>query len=402
KSQEPEKESSQSEERRSRTDQGRILEDQRRIEADAISTLKVKLEELESYAYQAGEATLPSSLVLQRQSVVLEQLKERLNIDVSDIARLSEDELKAEVDSKLCQFVNPLRMKSQLVSQLQTQIQDLEMFIHFIQAKELALFIKIFWTAESSERVRKIEEQKQTLNLLKKAVSVLQMTSTVTSLGCGSQKFKSNTLKGESGHYGDLLRDLLHHGLGQKSRRGSLLPFSGCMSGRSSTNTGIVHVWDVITRYYELKGGAEFNSAPARRLSRSFGLDLAPTVSNNKQVLLQTIGQILSSHSQYKRTPDQHFKAFVSAGLNKRKLVPWLRLILRNQTILETMYQPSSYVVTTGFDDGFHLLERLSLYVFNLPVNLAVKQFQILFHAQGQTQVHLQVQVQGQAQLQVQ
>ena len=35
-----------------------------------------------------------------------------------------------------------------------------------------------------------------------RAVSVLQMTSTVTSLGCGSQKFKSNTLKGESGHYG--------------------------------------------------------------------------------------------------------------------------------------------------------------------------------------------------------
>ncbi len=37
-------------------------------------------------------------------------------------------------------------------------------------------------------------------------------------------------------------------------------------------------------RFYELKGGAEFNSAPARRLSRSFGLDLAPTTANNKQV----------------------------------------------------------------------------------------------------------------------
>ena len=30
-----------------------------------------------------------------------------------------------------------------------------------------------------------------------------------------------------------------------------------------------------------------------------------------------------------------------------------------------------------GFDDGFRLLERLSLYVFDLPVNLAVKQFQV-------------------------
>ena len=33
---------------------------------------------------------------------------------------------------------------------------------------------------------------------------------------------------------------------------------------------------------------------------------------------------------------------------SKRKLVPWLRLILRNQTVVETMYQPWSYAVTTG------------------------------------------------------
>jgi len=70
------------------------------------------------------------------------------------------------------------------------------------------------------------------------------------------------------------------------------------------------------------------------------------------------------------------FKAFVSAGLNKRKLVAWLKLILRNQTVVETLYQPWSYTVTTGFDDAFKLLDRLSLYVFDLPVNLAVQQFQ--------------------------
>ena len=33
---------------------------------------------------------------------------------------------------------------------------------------------------------------------------------------------------------------------------------------------------------------------------------------------------------------------------SKRKLVPWLRLILRNQTVIETMYQPWSYTVATG------------------------------------------------------
>ena len=33
---------------------------------------------------------------------------------------------------------------------------------------------------------------------------------------------------------------------------------------------------------------------------------------------------------------------------SKRKLIPWLRLILKNQTILETFYTSWSYVVKTG------------------------------------------------------
>jgi hypothetical protein len=38
----------------------------------------------------------------------------------------------------------------------------------------------------------------------------------------------------------------------------------------------------------------------------------------------------------------------VVVSYSKRKLVPWLRLILRNQTILETMYETWSYAVTQG------------------------------------------------------
>ena len=54
---------------------------------------------------------------------------------------------------------------------------------------------------------------------------------------------------------------------------------------RSRTSTGILHAWDVVMKFYEMKGGAEYNSAPARRLSRSFGLDLASgTGTGNKQV----------------------------------------------------------------------------------------------------------------------
>ncbi len=64
-----------------------------------------------------------------------EQLKSRLNLNVDNIDKLTEDELKAQVDSAVGEIVNPLKMKSQLVSQLQTQITDLEMFIEFLQGE---------------------------------------------------------------------------------------------------------------------------------------------------------------------------------------------------------------------------------------------------------------------------
>ena len=135
------------------------------------------------------------------------------------------------------------------------------------------------------------------------------------------------------------IRDLVHHGLGQGSSSLSVNPFSGCMSARggAGARAGILHAWDVVMKFYEMKGGAEYNSAPARRLSRSFGLDLAGSGTGNKQVrtgntivyqkmiksnlskaLLQTIGQILSS--QQRKSPDAHFKTLICSGLKYRKI----------------------------------------------------------------------------------
>ena len=68
-------------------------------------------------------------------SIFAEQLKARLNLNTDNIAKLSEEELKAEVDSAVGQIVNPLKMKSHLVNQLKTQITDLEMFIEFLQSE---------------------------------------------------------------------------------------------------------------------------------------------------------------------------------------------------------------------------------------------------------------------------
>ena len=48
-----------------------ILEAQRKKQSELINQLKVQLEELESYAYESGEAIVPSNLLLERQRVVM-------------------------------------------------------------------------------------------------------------------------------------------------------------------------------------------------------------------------------------------------------------------------------------------------------------------------------------------
>jgi hypothetical protein len=53
------------------------VEEQRRKQAEAIEQLKNQLEELESYAYLSGDSAPPSKLLLERQRLVMEQLRDR-------------------------------------------------------------------------------------------------------------------------------------------------------------------------------------------------------------------------------------------------------------------------------------------------------------------------------------
>lgn len=149
-----------------------ILEAQRIKHTELINQLKTQLEDLESYAFESGEAIVPSNLLLNRQRIVmgectwvdflptfllicsnlvfsswidcqsqtlasyiLDQLKSRLNLNTDNIVKLTEEELKAQVDSAVGEIINPLKMKSHLVTQLMTQITDLEMFIQFLQSE---------------------------------------------------------------------------------------------------------------------------------------------------------------------------------------------------------------------------------------------------------------------------
>ncbi|CAG2056806.1 unnamed protein product, partial [Timema podura] len=66
-------------------------------------------------------------------SAMFDQLKGKLNLNVDDIDKLTTDDLRTQVDFAISQFVNPLKMKEHLVTQLKTQISDLERFIQFLQ-----------------------------------------------------------------------------------------------------------------------------------------------------------------------------------------------------------------------------------------------------------------------------
>ncbi|XP_045773442.1 RUN domain-containing protein 1 [Maniola jurtina] len=172
------------------------------------------------------------------------------------------------------------------------------------------------------------------------------------------------------------LRDLLQHGLVSPEST-SLVPMIGCFPVRRSSMSRSLHIWELILRYYELNDGDKFNSTPARKLSQSFNLDIVGgTAITNKQSLLSAIGSILASHTPYKRSYDAHFKAFVCAALNVHKLVIWFNIMLKCRSLIDSHYSSTSYVVNTGFQDALQSLDRLTPYNFDLPVDLAVKQFQ--------------------------
>ncbi|KZC06911.1 PREDICTED: RUN domain-containing protein 1 [Dufourea novaeangliae] len=422
---------------------------QRTKQKELICQLKSQLEDLEKYAYETGEAELPQSMILERQNIIINHLKEKLNFNVDDLCKLPIDDLRWQVDYAISQIVSPLKMKEQLVTQLKTQITDLERFISYLHGEvstetlacTCACPVHTSGSATSSSYTKNAfnkkpleeESKAKTLNTVKKVVALLHMFL-VSQLGCGSERVRRNFKKNSLYSWRDLrtrldiavehvietiadterhpddddvinendyasdsdstshcnarvtsavrkhlatsIRDLIQHGLMSDVRSNSVVPFVGCFPQRHSSTTNLMHAWELVLKYYEIKNGHRYNCSPAQKLSQSFNLDLAGRVISSKQSLLTTIGNIIASHSPYKRSYDSHFKAFICASLNAKKLVAWLKLILQCQYLLENHYASWSYVVKTGFQDAFHTLDRLTSYKFDLPVDLAVRQFQ--------------------------
>ncbi|XP_055844100.1 RUN domain-containing protein 1 [Episyrphus balteatus] len=111
------------------------METIRKRQCELIDHLKSQLSELEKFAYESGAPVLPQHILLEKQKIIIDELKQKLNLNVceNDLPQLSSEDLKNQVENAIGEFVGPLKMKEQLVAQLKTQITDLERFIAFLQ-----------------------------------------------------------------------------------------------------------------------------------------------------------------------------------------------------------------------------------------------------------------------------
>ncbi|CAH8546680.1 unnamed protein product [Dicrocoelium dendriticum] len=143
-----------------------------------IEELRKQLDELECFAYEIGEQQEPpTQATLEKQRLVLEELGEKLDLDISKLNNLSIEELKSLIDSVVHQFMDPLKLNERLVEQLKTQVIDLERFIDFLHGTDEASE-----GSTSSRRTlpsRSKNSQERAISLLQRAMAILHIfTST--------------------------------------------------------------------------------------------------------------------------------------------------------------------------------------------------------------------------------
>lgn len=114
------------------------MDSQKTHQHELIEQLKTQLDDLEKYAYETGENVLPQAIMMEKQKIIIDELKQKMNFNFNelDLPQLSPDELRNQVDMAIGEFVSPLKMKEQLVTQLKTQVNDLERFIKFLQIEK--------------------------------------------------------------------------------------------------------------------------------------------------------------------------------------------------------------------------------------------------------------------------
>lgn len=233
----------------------KIMERQQNRQFELIEYLKQQLSDAEKFAYESGADILPQSIVVEKQKAILNELKNKLKLKVDEkiLPQLTVDDIRAQVDSAIGEFITPLKMQDTLVCQLKTQIVDLERFVAHLQAEqEMTPDIKAaiknsknpeigFQTYNSKmARNRKKSESDnakasksnvagssrsdfgrrepnrddhdlsgKVSSLLVKASAILDMFA-ITQFGCGNQRIVRNSLKKtpKGNHWGDLRAQL--------------------------------------------------------------------------------------------------------------------------------------------------------------------------------------------------
>lgn len=173
---------------------------------ELIEKLKSQLRELERYAFESGDASVPQDIVLERQRFILNELKLRMNLELDEqkYYQLTPADVKQQVDIALGQLVSPLKMKEHLVAQLKTQVADLERFINYLQADTKHARCACGCALHSISKKKPTAKQ-ETIGLVHKTALILQMFA-VLHFGCGPGHFKRNDLKNtmKGNHWGDL------------------------------------------------------------------------------------------------------------------------------------------------------------------------------------------------------
>lgn len=272
---------------------------------ELIDRLKGQLRELEQYAFENGEAGIPQDVLLERQRVILNELKTRMNLelDEQDYHQMTPECVKQQINLALDQLISPLKVKEHLVAQLKTQVADLERFISYLQNDGSKH--KKCSCGCAYHSVKKPFRSETTLGLIQKTATILQMFA-VMQLGCGvKSSFRKNDLKNSTkiNHWGDLraklemaigrvrelaeanndqqfvshqnqgdyasdaesqptycniqlttavrkylapcIRDLIQHG-SCVTQSTSLVPFIGCFPRRNSLLNTQIHAWEII------------------------------------------------------------------------------------------------------------------------------------------------------------
>lgn len=164
----------------------------RNQQQELIEKLKSQLHELEQYAFENGEAGVPQDVVLERQRVILNELKLRMNLQLDEqkLYQLTTADVKQQIDVALSQLINPLRVKEHLVTQLKTQVADLERFINYLQADTKNAKCVCGCSLHSIKKSYKNE----TIGMVQRTATLLQMFA-LMQLNCGQHRFKKNDMK---------------------------------------------------------------------------------------------------------------------------------------------------------------------------------------------------------------